>query len=432
MILGGGPGIDLYPLTKFRAEPAVPFVSLYRLVDIPVSNLINSGVTQIYVLAQYNSTSLNRHLSRTYGFVSGVSFGSVEGFVEPLNATQTPTQRKWFQGTADAVRHYSYLLNDETKHEECEDVIIMMGDQLYRMDFAQLLNYHRHKNADVTIATTPCDEEHATHLGVLAVDENMRVQQFAEKPSRSVLTTMSMDTSFYGLDQSDAASKPFVANMGIYIFKKAVLVDLLNNAFPDALDFSREILPYVVNNLNIQAFPFTSYWEDVGTLKNYFNANLALAKDTTKIELFDKDNPIFTEARMLPPTKVYNSEINQSLVGDGCLIQDAKIEGSVIGSCTYISPGAHVEDSILFGADHYETTAMRATDAAGGEVLTGVGAGSVLRNCIVDKNARIGANVRITNEAGVQSAEDEDQGYCIKDGIVVVMRGAVIADGTVI
>lgn len=431
MILGGGPGTDLWPLTSRRAEPAVAFGGVFRLIDIPVSNCVNSGINQIYVLTQFNSSSLNRHLSRAYGFLS--DFAS-SGFVETLNATQTPgsvTSAAWYQGTADAVRKFSHYFSDP-KHAACEDVLVMCADQLYRMDYAQLINYHRQRNADVTIASTPADEDHATHLGVLQVDKQLNVLGFAEKPSRSVLSTMSIDTSHYGLGPEAAQDKPYMASMGIYVFKKQVLVDLLTKQFPDSNDFGRDILPYCQQSLSIAAYPHLGYWEDVGSLKNWFTANLALAKDTSILKLWNKEQPIFTNLRTLPPCKIYNTIIEDSLMGDGCKVYDSRLKGCVVGTCTFIDKGCNLEDVIIFGAEDFDTTEMREKELAKGGIPLGIGANTTMRKVVVDRNARIGANCSITNKEGIVEATRESEGICIRDGILVVMRDAVIPAGTVI
>jgi len=447
MILGGGPGTDLYPLTKTRAEPAVPFAGLFRLIDVPVSNCVNSGITNIYVLAQYNATSLNRHLSRAYSFVNGITFaGHGAGFVETLNATQRPgnvTSDAWFKGTADAVRRYLYLLEDGGRHPDCEDVLILSGDQLYHMDYSDLINHHRQSNADVTIATTPADEDHATHLGILQVDGDLNVVGFEEKPQRSTLATMSIDTAQWASDEfEDMTGRPFVANMGIYVFKKKVLLELLSGSFTTAVDFSRDILSLVCGAVKIKAYPHRTYWEDVGSLKDYYAANMALARGTLKFQLYKKDNPIYTEPRTLPPSKIMGNggsdphdrvSVHQSLVGDGCRIgKGSKITGSVIGSCTYMDDYCTLLDTIVFGADDFDTAEHRAEDRAAGKVPLGIGKGTRITRAIIDRNARIGRNVVLENKEGVVDGSNSSlpEGVVIKDGILVVLRDAVIPDGT--
>ncbi|KAI8475062.1 MAG: nucleotide-diphospho-sugar transferase [Monoraphidium minutum] len=440
MILGGGPGNELRPLTDMRAEPAVPFAGLFRLIDIPISNCINSGLTNIYVLAQFNSTSLNRHLSRAYSFLNGNLFTSNhDGFVECLNATQRPghvTQDAWYQGTADAVRRYlEYLSSD--RHADAEDVLILAGDQLYRMDYSSLLNHHRASGADVTIATTPADEDHALHLGILQVDAAMNIERFEEKPPESTLHTMSMDASCadsFGMCAADFEEKPYVASMGIYVFKKKALLDLLGRQFPHAVDFSRDILPAVVGERRIVAYPHTTYWEDVGCLKDYYRAHMELAKGTLKLQLFDKAHPIYTEARTLPPTKLTDSTLEDCMLGDGCRIIGATLRGCVLGSCSFVDRGADIQDSILFGADQLELEAERRRELAAGIVPFGVGAGSQIRRAILDKNVRIGRNVRLLNAAGVREGAGGalPRGVVIRDGIIVVRRDATVPDGTTV
>ncbi|GBF96687.1 glucose-1-phosphate adenylyltransferase [Raphidocelis subcapitata] len=439
MVLGGGPGNDLRPLTDVRAEPAMPVAGLFRLIDIPVSNCINSGLTQIYVLTQFNSTSLNRHLSRAYSFLNGNLFTSGrDSFVESLNASQRPghvTADAWYQGTADAVRRYAEYLTSE-KHAAAEDVLILAGDQLYRMDYAALINYHRARGADVTIASTPADEDHALHLGILKVDEDLNVQCFAEKPEEETLHTMSMDTQcHYGLCATDAEERPYVASMGIYVFKKQVLLDLLTKQFPAAVDFSRDILPAVVGQNSIIAYPHTTYWEDVGSLRAYYAAHMSLAQGTLKLRLFDKQFPIYTEPRTLPPTKMTDTTLEDCLLGDGCRVIGSTLRSCVVGSCTYIDRGCDLQEVIVFGADEFELDGERAAELAGGVVPLGIGAGSVVKGAILDKNVRIGRNVRLVNEKGVRDAGPDaglPAGVTIRDGILVVRRSAVVPDGTVV
>ncbi|GBF92767.1 ADP-glucose pyrophosphorylase large subunit [Raphidocelis subcapitata] len=438
MILGGGPGSELRPLTETRAEPAMPFAGLYRLIDVPLSNCINSGLYHVYVLAQFNSTSLNRHLARAYAFVNGNLFtSSHDGFVECLNATQRPghvTADAWFAGTADAVRHYTEYLSSE-KHAAAEDVLVLSGDQIYHMDFGALIDYHRAAGADVTVASTPADEDHAEHLGILKVDERMNVEWFEEKPPTATLHTMSMDTHCYGLCTVDAEERPYVASMGIYVFKKQVLLDLLERDFPAAADFSRDILPAIIGHRSVVAYPHTSYWEDVGTLKNYYRSHMALARGTLRLQLFDKAHPIYTEPRTLPPTKMTGSTIEDCLVGDGCRVQGSVLRGCVLGPCTYVDAGCDLQDSILFGCDEFELAAERTAELAAGEVPLGVGAGSVVRRAIIDKNVRIGRGVRLVNARGLKEAREGDglpKGVEIRGGILVVKRNAVIPDGTMV
>ncbi|KAI8474084.1 MAG: nucleotide-diphospho-sugar transferase [Monoraphidium minutum] len=438
MILGGGPGSELRPLTDVRSEPAMPLAGLFRLIDVPISNCINSGLNHIYVLAQYNVTSLNRHLSRAYSFVNGNLFTpSHDGFVDCLNATQRPghvKQDAWYQGTADAVRHHLEYL-EGPRHADAEDVLVLSGDQIYRMDFTELINHHRASDADVTIATTPADEDHALHLGILTVDAAMAVHSFEEKPPESTLHTMSMDTSCYGLCATDAEERPYVASMGIYVFKKKVLLDLLAREFPAAVDFSRDILPAVVGERRIMAYPHTSYFEDVGSLRNYYRAHMSLARGGLKAALFDKDFPMYTEPRTLPPSKVTDSVLDDTLLGDGSRVLGSTLRGVVVGSCAFIDRGCDIQDSIIFGADEMETAAGRAADFAAGVVPLGLGAGCVVRRAIIDKNARIGAGARLVNAAGVRESGPRDglpRGVVIRDGLIVVPKNAVIPAGTVL
>lgn len=420
----------------------MPFAGLFRLIDFPISNCINSGLDNIYVLAQYNSTSLNRHLSRAYSFVNGNLFtASHDGFVECLNATQRPghvTADAWYQGTADAVRHYIDYLSGE-KHADCEDVLILAGDQLYRMDYAKLINYHRQRGADVTIATTPADEDHALHLGILKVDDEMNILQFEEKPPESMLHTMSMDTTcadIYGLCPTDAEERPYVASMGIYVIRKKVLLDMLSNQFPAAVDFSRDILPGIIGERRIVAYPHLTYWEDVGSLRNYYRAHMQLAKGTLKLRLFDKEHPIYTEPRTLPPTKMTDTFLEDCMLGDGCRVTGSTLRGCVIGSCSFIDRGCDLQDTIVMGAELFELERERQAELKAGIIPLGIGANTVIRKAILDKNVRIGSNCQLVNTKGVrEQASGQDgmpKGVCIRDGIVVVKRDAVVPDGTIV
>lgn len=431
----------MWPLTNSRAEPAVPFAGLFRLIDVPLSNCIHSGITKIYVLTQYNSTSLNRHLSRSYQFLNNITFtGQGAGFVDVLAASQRPgktTTDAWYQGTADAVRRYLNLLDNEARHEGLEDVLVLASDQLYRMDYTNLINYHRAKGADVTIATTPADEDHATNLGILSVDRQCNVLEFHEKPPRTQLATMSIDTLEYGFadTEEEAHSKPFVASMGMYVFKKHVLKELLQKKFPDAVDFSRDILSLMHGELKISAYPHHGYWEDVGSLKDYYAANMALATDTSRLGLFDREVPLYSEARVLPPSKVFGASVADSLVGDGCRInRGSVVKRSVIGSCAFIDEKCYVKDTIMFGADTFDPAADREAEMKSGTIPFGIGANSRIERCIIDSNARIGANVKLVNKENVTDGSNKrlPQGVIIKDGIICVMRGAVIPAGTVV
>jgi glucose-1-phosphate adenylyltransferase len=425
IILGGGAGTRLYPLTKQRAKPAVPLAGKYRLIDIPVSNCINSGISKIYVLTQFNSASLNRHLSRAYVF-SGFS----DGFVEVLAAQQTPENPNWFQGTADAVRQYLWML---TAWTEIDEFLILSGDHLYRMDYSDFVNRHRETNADITLSVIPIDERRASSFGLMKIDDRGKVIDFSEKPEGDALRQMQVDTTVLGLSAEEAQQKPYIASMGIYVFKKQVLFDLLNN-MPGATDFGKEIIPAAAQkNHNVQAFLFNDYWEDIGTIESFYDANLALTKQPQPpFSFYDEEAPIYTRSRYLPPTKLLDCQVTESMIGEGCILKNCQIHHSVLGVRARVEAGAVINDSLLMGADYYQPLAEREASHGGSIVPMGIGRDTRISRAIIDKNACIGSNVQIINKDNVQEAEQESEGFYIRSGIVVVLKGAVIPDGTII
>lgn len=430
VILGGGAGTRLYPLTKNRAKPAVPIGGAYRLIDVPMSNCINSGMSKIYILTQFNSTSLNRHLAKTYNFgAGGVRFGG-EGFVEVLAATQTPTDKEWFQGTADAVRQYSWLFED-IKNRSVEDIVILSGDHLYRMDYMRFVDHHRATNADVTIGCLPMDDERASDFGLMKIDDQGRIIEFAEKPKGDALKAMAVDTTVLGLDDKAAAMNPYIASMGIYVFKKSAMLELLRQ-HPEMNDFGGEIIPLAAADYNVQAFLFNDYWEDIGTIKSFFHANLALTANPPKFEFHNPEGPIYTSPRFLPPAKVIQSELTDAIVSHGAMVKNSKIKHSIIGLRSRVGVDTTIEDTMIMGADYYESDEQRKLLESQGKVPIGIGAGTTLKNVIVDKNARIGKNCTIVNRENVQEASKEEDGYYIRDGIVVVLRNGTIPDNTII
>jgi len=432
IILGGGVGSRLYPLTKSRAKPAVPIGGAYRLIDVPMSNCINSGITKVYILTQFNSTSLNRHLSRTYNFGSGVASGS-DNFVEVLAATQTPGDggKEWFQGTADAVRQYAWLLSD-IKNKDIHDVVILSGDHLYRMDYMEFVKAHREMDADITVAALPQPEETAKSFGLMKIDDTKSIVEFAEKPEGDALKAMQVDTTVLGLGEAEAKEKPYIASMGIYVFKKSALLELLNEKYPDALDFGGEILPEAAKEMNVKAYLFNDYWEDIGTIKSFFESNLALAKQPPNFEFYSAENPIYTSPRYLPPAQVFNVKMKDAIIGHGCNLQDCTVNEAVVGLRSIIGAGVEIDRAMIIGADYYETEEQREALLAEGKVPVGIGAGSVIKNAIIDKNARIGKNCKIINAKNVDEELNEEAGYYIRSGIVTVFRNASIPDGTVI
>ncbi|KAK2997749.1 hypothetical protein RJ639_026228, partial [Escallonia herrerae] len=483
IILGGGAGTRLYPLTKKRAKPAVPLGANYRLIDIPVSNCLNSNISKIYVLTQFNSASLNRHLSRAYA--SNMCGYKNEGFVEVLAAQQSPENPNWFQGTADAVRQYLWLFEEL----DVLEFLVLAGDHLYRMDYEKFIQAHRETDADITVAALPMDEKRATAFGLMKIDEEGRIVEFAEKPKGEQLKAMKVDTTILGLDEERAKEMPYIASMGIYVFSKSVMLDLLREKFPGANDFGSEVIPGATSlGMRVQAYLYDGYWEDIGTIEAFYHANLGITKKPVPdFSFYDRSSPIYTQPRYLPPSKMLDAEITDSVIGEGCVIkhklcavmmpeteymildtslgksingsghkgknwassmmvkvkhkpfltqssppQNCKIHHSVVGLRSCISEGAIIEDSLLMGADYYETDADRRLLAARGSVPMGIGMNTHIKKAIIDKNARIGDNVKIINSDDVQEAARETEGYFIKSGIVTVIKDALIPCGTII
>ncbi|KAB1208742.1 Glucose-1-phosphate adenylyltransferase small subunit, chloroplastic [Morella rubra] len=429
IILGGGAGTRLYPLTKKRAKPAVPLGANYRLIDIPVSNCLNSNISKIYVLTQFNSASLNRHLSRAYA--SNVMGGyKNEGFVEVLAAQQSPENPNWFQGTADAVRQYLWLFEEHNVLE----FLVLAGDHLYRMDYERFIQAHRETDADITVAALPMDEKRATAFGLMKIDEEGRIVEFAEKPKGDQLKAMRVDTTILGLDDERAKEMPYIASMGIYVVSKNVMLDLLREKFPGANDFGSEVIPGATSiGMRVQAYLYDGYWEDIGTIEAFYNANLGITKKPVPdFSFYDRSSPIYTQPRYLPPSKMLDADVTDSVIGEGCVIKNCKIHHSVVGLRSCISEGAVIEDTLLMGADYYETDADRRFLAAKGSVPIGIGKNSHIKRAIIDKNARIGDNVQIINSDNVQEAARETDGYFIKSGIVTVIKDALIPSGIVI
>ena len=423
IILGGGTGTRLYPLTKLRAKPAVPLGAKYRLIDIPISNCINSEIQRIYVLTQFNSASLNRHITRTYGMA-----GFSQGFVEVLAAQQTSDSPSWFEGTADAVRKYLWLFAEW----DVDEYLILSGDHLYRMNYADFIHRHRETEADITLSVIPVDERRASDYGLMKIDKNGRVVSFSEKPKGDALKAMQVDTTVLGLPADKAKESPYIASMGIYVFEKQVLHDLLNEA-PDRTDFGREILPASARDYNVQAYLFKDYWEDIGTIEAFYNANLALTyQPDPPFSFYDEKAPIYTRSRYLPPTKLLETQVIESMVGEGCILKECTVRRSVIGIRSRIETGCVIDNALLMGSDYYESPVERLKSLESGKVPLGVGANTTILRAIVDKNARIGRNVRIVNKDRVEEASREDLGFVIRSGIVVVIKNATIPDGTVI
>ncbi|MFL6336005.1 MAG: glucose-1-phosphate adenylyltransferase [Pyrinomonadaceae bacterium] len=422
VILGGGAGTRLSPLTLLRSKPAVPLGGKYRLVDIPISNCINSDILKIFVLTQYNSASLNKHIATTYRFSQ---FSN--GFVEIIAAEQTPQNPQWFQGTADAVRQVLPHISDWG----IDTLLILSGDHLYRMDYRRFIARHFETEADVTISVVPFVREQAEDFGLMKMEPTGRITEFREKPKGEALEEMRVDTTPFGLSAEEAARRPFLASMGIYVFKFDWLVELLGRD-PTWNDFGKQVIPAAIETGNVQGYLFDDYWEDIGTISAFHQANLDLTATIPKFNLFDTDAPVYTRARYLPPSKINNCHINSSIIAEGCIISRAVITRSLIGVRTRIDFGASIEDTYVMGADYYQSIEEMEADVRHDKPRIGIGEGSVIRNAIVDKNARIGAGVRLVNERRVADAEDPEGSWFIRDGIIIVPKNGVVRDGTVV
>lgn len=411
MILGGGRGSRLFPLTLHRSKPAVPIAGKYRLIDIPISNCLNSNCRRIFVLTQYQSESLNKHLNHTYKFDY---FSS--GFVALLAAEQTEEHSEWFQGTADAVRRSLRHLAEHRFRE----VLILSGDQLYQMDYRKMLDTHRRHVADVTVAVTPVTAEQAPALGILKVNRQGRITHFEEKPKPERLPELASETP--------GAGATFLASMGIYVFNREALERSL--ADEKLIDFGKNVIPEAVPRLRVHAHVQRGYWEDVGTIKSYFLANLALCQPVPPFDFYDAARPVYTNPRLLPATKVESCTVKNALISEGSILVGAEVERAVVGIRSRISRGARIRESLVLGADFYETLDEIQRQAARGMPPIGIGSDTVIERAIIDKNARIGSGVSILNEAGVQDGDGD--GYYVRDGIVIVPKNGVVKDGTVI
>jgi glucose-1-phosphate adenylyltransferase len=412
IILGGGRGTRLFPLTFKRSKPAVPIGGKYRLIDIPISNCLNANLRQIFVLTQFNSESLNKHVALTYKFDV-----FSHGFVSVLAAEQTEEGGNWFQGTADAVRQSLRHM----RRTHARDMLILSGDQLYSMDYAQMLETHRKSGADATVAVIPVAEDQASAFGILKMDNSGRIVHFDEKPPLERLRA--------GLQSElPGGGSGYLASMGIYFFKREVLEQAVSN--PHLVDFGRHVIPEAVPRQHVQAYVYRGYWEDVGTIQSYFQANLALCDAIPPFDFYDERRPVYTHPRFLPASKLEGCNVRRALVSEGCIMNGAEIDHAVIGIRSRIGSGVVIRNSLLIGADFYQTLdEMRASESRGLPAV-GIGADSVIQNAIVDKNARIGRGVRIINEAGTKNADGD--GYYIREGIVIIPKNGVVKNGTVI
>lgn len=420
VILGGGAGSRLFPLTRERSKPAVPLGGKYRLIDVPVSNCINSNISQIFVLTQYNSASLNRHISQTYRFSS---FSS--GFVEILAAEQRKDSPDWFQGTADAVRQILPHLRDW----RLKTLLILSGDHLYRMDYRRFLDRHYSTNADVTISVIPSNPADAEGFGLLKTDSVGKIVEFSEKPKGDALEAMRVDTTSFGLTAEEALRRPYLASMGIYVFDYAKLKELLQ-ADEAAVDFGGEVIPSAISKYNVQAHLFDGYWEDIGTIRAFYEANLDLASPLPKFNFFDTESPIYTRSRYLPPSKIHDCDIDNSMVSEGCILNGVHARSSIIGLRSRIDDGVRIESSIIMGSDYYESIEEIKANVGIGTPHIGIGSNTAIRRAIVDKNVRIGKNVKLLNNGGIEFFDHPNGAFYIREGIIIVPKGATVADGT--
>jgi glucose-1-phosphate adenylyltransferase len=416
VILGGGQGSRLSPLTQTRSKPAVPIGGKYRLVDIPISNCINSGIHRMFVLTQFNSASLNKHIKNTYHF-SHFS----KAFVDILAAEQTPENPTWFQGTADAVRQCMHHI---TNHE-FDYILILSGDQLYQMDFKAMLKAHIDKGADISIATIPVHAGDATDFGILKTDGDSFISSFIEKPKAELLPDWTSETS----DEMKSQGRNYLASMGIYIFNRELLIKLLKDN-PEEKDFGKEIIPRSLISNNVLSYQYEGYWTDIGNISSFFEANLGLTDELPQFNMFDNAHTIFTRARMLPPSKISGTTLERTIIAEGCIVQASRVERSVLGIRCRIGKGTTIVNSYVMGSDHYQTLPEIYEDTSLGRPLLGIGDRCYINNAIVDKNCSIGNDVRINGGSHLQEG---DYGlYVVKDGIVVVKKGATIPNGTVI
>lgn len=416
VILGGGQGSRLSPLTLTRSKPAVPIAGKYRLVDIPISNCLNSGIHRMFVLTQFNSASLNKHIKNTYHF-SHFS----KAFVDILAAEQTPDNPAWFQGTADAVRQCMHHI---VSHE-FDYILILSGDQLYQMDFKDMLQAHIEAEAEISIATIPVTAKDANDFGIMKTDEQNVITSFIEKPKTELLPDWTSDTG----EEMQREGKHFLASMGIYVFNRDVLIKMLNEN-PEEKDFGKEIIPRALENNRVLSYQYEGYWTDIGNISSFFEANLGLTDDLPQFNMFDTAHTIFTRSRMLPPSKISGTTLEKTIIAEGCIVQASRVEHAVLGIRSRIGRGTTIANCYVMGSDRYQTLEEINEASRAGIPLLGIGDRCYINNAIIDKNSKIGNDVRING--GAHLAEGDYGFYVVKDGIVVVKKGAVVPDGTVI
>jgi glucose-1-phosphate adenylyltransferase len=416
IILGGGRGTRLYPLTHMRSKPAVPIGGKYRLIDVPISNCLHAGIRRIYVLTQFNSASLNRHIAQTYRLDH-----FSHGFVEILAAEQTPDSSDWFQGTADAVRQAArHLITHDADY-----YLILAGDHLYRMDYANLIDAHVDRHSDITIAAQPVTPDDATSMGILRFDRDGQIVGFEEKPNHERLREIGPSVPQGSSFATTGPDRPYVASMGVYVFSRDVLLETLEEN--RAVDFGHEVIPASIGHSRVHAYLFRGYWADVGTIQSFYQANINVTEPRPPFSFYDPRRPVFTRPRFLPGSRLNDCHVDHAVVAEGCFLDRCRVERSIVGIRMQLQPGSRVTRSVLLGADFYESDDD--APAQGDGPSLGIGPGSVLDRVIVDKNARIGSHVRLVNEAGVADADGD--GYVIRGGIIVVPKGAVVPDGTV-
>jgi glucose-1-phosphate adenylyltransferase len=419
VILGGGAGSRLFPLTKDRSKPAVPLAGKYRIVDIPISNCLNSGLKRIFLLTQFNSSSLHRHVQQSYHFDE-----FSQGFVEIMAAQQTPGDNTWYQGTADAVRQ-NLVHFDNSPHKY---VLVLSGDQLYRMNYRHLIDEHIKSGADVTVGTIPVRRSDAEGFGILEIDDEERITRFEEKPKDpALLDTLRVKEPVLSRLHNPSGEDLFLASMGIYVFNRDVLAKALSGR---QVDFGKHIIPNLISSGRLFSYVYQGYWEDIGTIRAFFDANLDLSHELPKFNFFDTSAPIYTHARYLPASKIVRGRLTRAVISDGCVIVDAQIDHAVIGIRSRIEAGAVLQDVILMGHDDYETPEEIEAVRALGLPPLGVGQNTYIERAIIDKNARIGDNVRISPQGKPENYDGD--GYYIRDGIVVVPKGGMIRSGTVL
>jgi glucose-1-phosphate adenylyltransferase len=417
IILGGGQGKRLFPLTQQRSKPAVPIGGKYRLIDVPISNCLHADIRRIFVLTQFNSASLNRHISQAYR----MDLFS-QGFVEILAAEQTPDSQNWFQGTADAVRQAARHF----VRYDADYYLILAGDHLYRMDYSEMVEAHVDRRADVTIAAQPVSAEDATGMGIFRFDRDGQIVAFEEKPDQARLADIGQSIPRGAVFAGHSVEKPFVASMGVYVFSRDVLLDML--AADNAKDFGREVIPSAIDKHRVQSFMFRNYWADVGTITSFYNANIMLTKVGAAFKFYDSHRPIYTHPRFLPGSRLIDCTVRDAIIADGCSLGRCHVEESVVGIRTFVQEGTTIRRSVLLGADFYD--ADDAAPARGDRPRIGIGRNVVLDKVIVDKNARIGDGARLVNDAGVQDVDGD--GYFIRDGVIIVPKDGVIRAGMVV